>query len=151
VAHGTLALAAGTDTSGLSSPVSGIGTATLTFTGLESSVDTVLAGLQYTPTAEFEGTDPLTFSATVTDTASGLPTSTAMASTSVTIDVNPVADAATLTAPTTAVIVHENDPAALVNSLQNALHASTALTVSLPTLDLDDTVTVTLTVVDGTL
>ena len=99
VAHGTLALAAGTDTSG--SPVLGIGTQTLTFTGLQSAVDTVLAGLQYTPTAEFEGKDTLTFTALVTDTASGLPTSTATASTSVTINVNPVAETPVLTAPTT--------------------------------------------------
>ena len=49
----------------------------LSFTGTQTAVDASLAAVSYAPNSEFEGSDTLTFSATTSDTATGLPTSTA--------------------------------------------------------------------------
>src|SRR5262249_57137471 len=81
---------------------------------LLSNVDSALNTISYRPNAEFEGTDTLSFSATTSDAVTGLPTSTATSSTSLTIHVDPVAETPTLTASMSATgFVTENQPATL--------------------------------------
>src|SRR5262249_28818956 len=133
VSHGTLTLAS---TAGLTG-ASGIGTTGPTCIGLQSSVDTALAAVSYKPNLDTEGTDTLTFAATTTDIAAGS-TSTASSTTTMSINVDPVAETPTLTALTT-VSVNEDAAATQLSTLGGG-----TLSVSLPLADQDDSITVQL-------
>src|SRR5262249_16526763 len=145
VLDGTLTL--GT-TSGLTVTGSTAGSS-LSFTGSLSNVDSALNTISYRPNAEFEGTDTLSFSATTSDAVTGLPTSTATSSTSLTIHVDPVAETPTLTASMSATgFVNENQPATLLTAFGGSLSVSID---AADATDTSDTITVNLSVLDGTL
>src|SRR5262249_58365690 len=119
----------------------------LSFTGSLSNVDSALNTISYRPNAEFEGTDTLSFSATASDAVTGLPTSTATSSTSLTIHVDPVAETPTLSASITG-FVNEN------RSEERRVGIEGSLSVSIDAADAtdtSDTITVKLSVLDGTL
>src|SRR5262249_18881195 len=121
----------------------------LSFTGSLSNVDSALNTISYRPNAEFEGTDTLSFSATTSDAVTGLPTSTATSSTSLTIHVDPVAETPTLTASMSATgFVNENQPATLLTAFGGSLSVSID---AADATDTSDTITVNLSVLDGTL
>ncbi len=79
--------------------VTGDGCATLTLSGTAAAVNTLLAGLTYKPTAEYEGCDTLHLSVTSSDGSNTYPTA---ATASTAIAVNPVAAPPRAIAPTTA-------------------------------------------------
>jgi Big-like domain-containing protein len=79
VSHGTLHV---TGLSGVA--VTGDGCATLTLSGSAAAVNKLLAGLTYTPTAEYEGCDTLRLSVTSSDGSNTYPTQ-ATAATAITI------------------------------------------------------------------
>ncbi|KWV58045.1 hypothetical protein AS156_35010 [Bradyrhizobium macuxiense] len=132
VSHGTLHVAA---LSGVT--VSGDDSATLTLSGNAAAVNALLAGLTYTPTSEYEGSDTLHLSVTSTDGSNTYPTA-ATASTAITV--NPVAAPPTACAPPTLTLC-ENAAGVAVAGLHVGPLAE----------DSDDTVRATLTVSHGTL
>ncbi len=94
VAHGTLHINAHNLPPGLT--VVGNNSGNLVISGDAAAVNTLLAGLTYTPTSEYEGTDKLSLSVTSTDGTNTFPTP-ATASTTITID--GVADTPIVCAP----------------------------------------------------
>jgi hypothetical protein len=91
VAHGALNVGSAAGVT-----VSGNNGAALTLSGAAAAVNGLLAGLTYTPTAEYEGSDMLGLSVTSTDGSNTYPTA-ATASTAITV--NSVADAPSVTVP----------------------------------------------------
>ena len=131
VSHGTLHVAS---LSGVT--VSGDDSATLTLSGSAADVNRLLAGLTYTPSAEYEGSDALHLSVTSRDGSNTYPTA-ATASTAITV--NPVAEPPMASAPTKA-----------TTSANTATDIS-GVVVGPAAEDADDTVIVLLTVAHGTL
>jgi hypothetical protein len=131
VSHGTLHVGS---LSGVT--VTGVDSATLTLSGSTAAVNMLLAGLTYTPAAEYEGSDTLHLSVTSSDGPNTYPT-TATASTAITV--NPVAEPPAASAPTTA-----------TTAANTAIDIS-GVVVGPAAEDTDDTVIVLLTVAHGTL
>ena len=135
VGHGTLHVDNTSLPAGVT--VTGDDSGALTISGDAAAVNTLLAGLTYTPTGEYEGTDTLHLSVTSTDGANTFATP---ATASTIITVNPVADPATAAAP------------AALTLTENATNvAITGVTVGPLAEDSDDTVSAVLTVGHGTL
>src|SRR5206468_1765807 len=132
VGHGTLHVGS---LSGVT--VTGDDSGALTVAGNAADVNTVLAGLTYTATAEYEGSDTLNLSVTSTD---GSNTSATHGLASTAITVNPVAEAGTASAPAT-LSLNENDTNVAI----------TGVSVGPLKEDSDDSVSATLSVVHGTL
>jgi|GEM_PF-2083991 len=131
VSHGMLHVA------GLSGvTVTGDDSATLTLSGSAAAVNSLLAGLTYTPTTEYEGCDTLRLSVTSSD---GSDTYPAAATASTAITVNPVAEPPTACAPQTA------------STCENKAVEICGVVVGPPAEDADDTVKVSLSVAHGTL
>jgi hypothetical protein len=117
--------------------VSGDDSATLTLSGSAADVNSLLAGLTYTPTAEFEGADALHLSVTSSDGSNASPT-TATASTVITV--KPIAEPPTAHAPET-LTLNENATGVALGGVSVGPLAE----------DSDDTVSATLAVSQGTL
>ena len=117
--------------------VTGDDSGTLTVSGDAAAVNTLLQGLTYTPTGEYEGSDQLKLSVTSTD---GFSTSATPATASTTIMVNPVAEAAAAAAPST-LTLNENDTGVAI----------TGVSIGPPAEDSDDSVSAALTVGHGAL
>src|SRR6185369_2729702 len=132
VSHGTLHVA-----SLIGVTVTGADSATLTLSGNAAAVNTLLAGLTYTPSAEYEGTDTLHLSVTSSDGSNTYP-SPATASTAITV--NPVAEPPTASAPAT-LTLNENVTGVAIAGVSVGPLAE----------DNNDTVSATLTVSHGTL
>ena len=131
VSHGTLHVAS---LSGVT--VSGDDCATLTLSGSAAAVNMLLAGLTYTPTVDYEGSDTLHLSVTSSDGSNTYPTA-ATASTAITV--NPVAEPPTASAPARA-----------TTAVNTAIDIS-GVVVGPAAEDADDTVIVLLTVAHGAL
>ncbi|WJR76000.1 VCBS domain-containing protein [Bradyrhizobium sp. NP1] len=117
--------------------MSGDDSATLTLSGSAAAVNTLLAGLTYAPTNEYEGSDTLHLSVTSSDGSNTYPTA-ATASTAITV--RPVADPPTASAP------------ARLTLSEDAIGVAVAgVSVGPLAEDNDDTVSATLTVSHGTL
>jgi hypothetical protein len=110
---------------------------TLTLTGSAADVNSLLAGLSYTPKAEYEGSDTLLLSVTSSDGSNTYPTP---ATKPTEITVNPVADPPTAIAPET-LMLSENATGVAVHGVSVGPLAE----------DGDDKVSATLTVSHGTL
>jgi hypothetical protein len=108
----------------------------LTLSGNAAAVNTLLAGLTYAPSAEYEGADTLHLSATSSDGSNTYP-SPATASTAITV--NPVAEPPTASAPATA-----------TTAVNTAIDIG-GIVVGPAAEDADDTVSVLLSVAHGTL
>ena len=136
VTHGTLNVAtlAGVTESAQSG-------SSLTLSGDAALVNSVLTGLTYTPTGEYEGADTLNVTTTSIDGSNTNPTTTS-ASTSITV--NPIAEAPTAAAPAT-LSMNENASNVAVTDGTNFV------TVGPLKEDGDDTVSVQLAVTHGTL
>ncbi|WP_426419257.1 VCBS domain-containing protein [Bradyrhizobium genosp. A] len=132
VSHGTLHVGS---LSGVT--VTGDGSATLTLSGSAAAVNGLLAGLTYTPTTEYEGSDTLVLSVTSNDGSNTNPTA-ATASTAITV--NPVAAPPTASAPATLTLNEDATGVAVVGVGVGPLAE-----------DNDDTVSATLKVSHGTL
>ena len=110
-------------------------------TGSLTDVNAALAAITYTPAAEYEGTDTVHFTATLTEEAGvGGNVSAAATPTTATITVNPVAEAAAAIAPAT-LTLSENDTSVAI----------TGVSVGPLAEDGDDTVSAALTVGHGML
>src|SRR6202035_2485500 len=116
--------------------VTGDDSGALTVSGNAAAVNTLLAGLTYTATAEYEGTDTLNVTVTSKD---GSNTSATQGTASTAITVNPVAEAGTAAAPAT------------LSLNENATVAIHGVSVGPLAEDSDDTVSAVLTVGHGTL
>jgi VCBS repeat-containing protein len=132
VSHGTLHVGS---LSGVT--VTGDGSATLTLSGSAAAVNGLLAGLTYTPTSEYEGSDTLGLSVTSND---GSNTNPMAATASTAITVNPVAAPPTASAPATLTLNEDATGEAVVGVGVGPLAE-----------DNDDTVSATLTASHGTL
>ena len=132
VGHGTLHVGS---LSGVT--VTNNGTASVTVAGSAALVNTVLAGLTYTATTEYEGSDTLSVTVTSKD---GSNTSSTHGTASTAITVNPVAEAGTASAPATLTLSE--------NATNVAIHG---ISVGPLAEDGDDTVSTVLAVGHGTL
>lgn len=138
VAHGALNVGSLSDVT-----VTGEGSATLTLSGSAAAVNSLLAGLTYTPTAEYEGADALHLSVTSSD---GANTSPATATATTVITVHPVAEPPTASAPATLTVDVDDD-----DDDDVTIVAVTGVRVGPLAEDGDDRVSATLTVSHGTL
>ncbi|WP_426442415.1 M10 family metallopeptidase C-terminal domain-containing protein [Bradyrhizobium genosp. P] len=132
VSHGTLHVAGSSSVT-----MTGDDSGTLTLTGTAAAVNALLAGLTYTPTTEYEGSDTLRMSVTSRDGSNTYPTP---ATTATAITVNPVAEPPTASAPPTLTLTEDDIGVAIAG-----------VSVGPPAEDADDTVSATLTVSHGTL
>jgi len=127
--------------SGLSGTFSG---ASITFSGSLADVNAALTGVSYTPTSEFEGQDKLTFSSSTTEEANAGGTSAVATQTAI-ITVNPVAEAGTAVAPATLTLTENATGVAITGVIVGPLaengddSVSAALTVGHGTLHVNDT------------
>src|SRR5205807_2705243 len=132
VGHGTLSVGS---LAGVT--VTNNGTSSVTVAGSAASVNAVLAGLTYTPAAEYEGSDTLSVTVTSSD---GSNTSATQGTASTAITVNPVAEAGSAVAPAT------------LSLSENAAGVAIAgVSVGPLAEDGDDTVSTVLSVAHGTL